>query len=81
MLLTETGLCRTNGVYFPQKERQQKVKKSMASIRTVLGERKRDKIAQSALKALEKADADNKQDMMALEKEADADHKKEAIEK
>ena len=53
----------------------------MASIRTVLGERKRDKIAQSALKALEKADADNKQDMMALEKEADADHKKEAIEK
>ena len=82
MLLTETNICRQNGVYFPQKERQQKVKKSMGAIKVVLGERKRDKIAQSALKALEKADADNQKEMMELEKadadaDADADKQKE----
>lgn len=53
MLLTESNICRQNGVYFPQKERQQKVKKSMAAIKVVLGERKRDKIAQSALDAMQ----------------------------
>jgi len=52
MLLTESNICRQNGVYFPQKERQQKVKTSMAAIKVVLGERKRDKIAQSALNAM-----------------------------
>jgi Mitochondrial 39-S ribosomal protein L47 (MRP-L47). len=56
MLLTESNICRQNGVYFPQKERQQKVKKSMAAIKVVLGERKRDKIAQSALNAMQEQD-------------------------
>ena len=50
MLLTESHLSRVNNVIFPQKERQQKVKKSMAAIKVVLGERKRNKIAQHALK-------------------------------
>jgi hypothetical protein len=63
MLLTEANICRQNSVYLPQKEREQKVKKSMAAIRTVLGERKRDKIAQSALKALEECDAENGKEM------------------
>ncbi len=56
MLLSESHICRQNGVYFPQKERQQKTKKSMAAIKTVLGERKRDKIAQHALKMSELED-------------------------
>jgi len=64
MLLTETNICRQNGVYFPQKDRQQKVKKSMAAIKTVFGERKRDKIAQHALKALEDDEKRNGQEEM-----------------
>ena len=56
MLLSENQICRQNGVFFPQRERQKKVKKSMAAIKTVLGERKRDKIAQHALKNLEEED-------------------------
>jgi hypothetical protein len=50
MLLTEAYISNRNGSYFPQPERRQKVKKSMAAIKVVLGERKRDKIAQHALK-------------------------------
>lgn len=50
MLLTEAYISSRNGSYFPQPERRQKVKKSMAAIKVVLGERKRDKIAQHALK-------------------------------
>jgi large subunit ribosomal protein L47 len=50
MLLTEAYISNQNGAYFPQPERRQKVKKSMAAIKVVLGERKRDKIAQHALK-------------------------------
>lgn len=55
MLLTESNICRRNSVFLPQKDRQQKTKKSMAAIKTVLGERKRDKIAKAALNALQGA--------------------------
>ncbi len=48
--MTEAYISNRNGSYFPQPERRQKVKKSMAAIKVVLGERKRDKIAQYALK-------------------------------
>jgi hypothetical protein len=64
MLLSESHICRQNGVYFPQKERQRKTKKSMAAIKTVLGERKRDKIAQHALKLLEQEDIENGKEML-----------------
>ena len=47
MLLTEQQLSRRKGLIFPQPERIQKVKKSMGAIKQVLGERKREKIAQS----------------------------------
>mmetsp|Transcript_17896 Transcript_17896/g.26161 ORF Transcript_17896/g.26161 Transcript_17896/m.26161 type:complete len:147 (-) Transcript_17896:157-597(-) len=50
MLYTESNIARRTSVYMPQKEREHKVKKSMAAIKIVLGERKRDKIAQHALK-------------------------------
>ena len=50
MILTEKNLSRRHGILFPQPERQKKVQKSMAAIRTVLGERKRDAIAKHALK-------------------------------
>lgn len=45
MLLTEKNLSRRKGIIFPQPERWKKVKRSMASIKVVLGERKREKIA------------------------------------
>lgn len=45
MLLTEKNLSRRKGLVFPQPERWKKVKRSMAAIKTVLGERKREKIA------------------------------------
>jgi len=50
MLLTEAYISNRNGSYFPQPERRHKVKRSMAAIKVVLGERKRDNIAQHALK-------------------------------
>mmetsp|Transcript_27256 Transcript_27256/g.41224 ORF Transcript_27256/g.41224 Transcript_27256/m.41224 type:complete len:86 (-) Transcript_27256:143-400(-) len=48
MLLTEHHLSQRKQIIMPQPERIQKVKKSMGAIRHVLGERKREKIAQSA---------------------------------
>ena len=54
MLYTEAHIARANQAYHVQPERLRKVKKSMAAIRTVLGERKREKIAQFALKQIEK---------------------------
>ena len=45
MLMTESELCRRHSEYFPQPERRQKVKKSMAAIKQVLGERKRQRIS------------------------------------
>jgi len=44
MLLTEKNLSRRKGLVFPQPERWKKVKRSMASIKVVLGERKRENI-------------------------------------
>lgn len=46
MLLTEKNLSRRKGIKFPQPERWKKVKRGMASIKVVLGERKRKKIAE-----------------------------------
>jgi Mitochondrial 39-S ribosomal protein L47 (MRP-L47) len=46
MLLTERQICRSNRLEFPQPERFRKVQKSMGAIRQVMGERKREKIAQ-----------------------------------
>ena len=46
MLLTESNISRSNNLqFFPQPDRKLKVKKSMAAIKTVLGERKKQKIA------------------------------------
>ena len=45
MLLTEKNLSRRKGLVFPQPERWKKVKRGMAAIKVVLGERKREKIA------------------------------------
>mmetsp|Transcript_533 Transcript_533/g.965 ORF Transcript_533/g.965 Transcript_533/m.965 type:complete len:145 (-) Transcript_533:1034-1468(-) len=45
MLLTEKNLSRRKNLKFPQPERWKKVKRSMAAIKVVLGERKREKIA------------------------------------
>jgi len=47
---------------FPQADRRQKVKKSMGAIKAVLGERKRDKIAQHALKMAQLNDSDDDND-------------------
>jgi len=54
MLLTEKKLSRRHGILLPQQERQTKVKHSMKAIKVVLGERKRDAIAQHALRMAEK---------------------------
>ena len=48
MLLTEKQLSRRKNIILPQPERIQKVKKSMGAIKQVLGERKREKIAEAA---------------------------------
>ena len=57
MLLTESYISTKNSQFFPQPERKQKVKKSMAAIKTVLGERKREKIAaHQQKKAMEEAE-------------------------
>ncbi len=62
MLLTENNICRRKAIPFPQADRRQKVKKSMGAIKAVLGERKRDKIAQHALKMAQLHDADDDDD-------------------
>lgn len=54
MLLTESNLSRRKGIMMPQGERRQKVKKGMKAIRVVLGERKREKISQHALRMSER---------------------------
>ena len=51
MLLTEKVLCRRNQVALVQPDRIRKVQKSMGAIRHVLGERKRERIA-NKLKSL-----------------------------
>jgi hypothetical protein len=58
MLLTELQLSRRNQLNFPQAERIKKVKKSMGAIRHVLGDRKREKLAQFALKGVEQEEAE-----------------------
>lgn len=45
MLLTEQGVARRNNTILPQPLRRRKVQRSMAAIKTVLGERKQVKIA------------------------------------
>ncbi len=62
MLLTENNLCRRKLIPFPQPDRRQKVKKSMGAIKAVLGERKRDKIAQHALKMAQLHNVDDVDD-------------------
>lgn len=52
VLLTEMNAARRSGMAFPQPDRKQKVKKSMGAIKTVLGERKLDKLSQIALKKM-----------------------------
>lgn len=61
MLMTEMHLARRKGVRFPQPDRKRKVQKSMGAIKHVLGERKRDKIAQYALKMSEMQDLEKKE--------------------
>lgn len=51
MLYTEANHARRKGYMFPQPDRQKKVKKSMAAIKVVLGERKRIKIKDANIKA------------------------------
>jgi hypothetical protein len=58
MLFTELQLSRRSQLKFPQAERIQKVKKSMGAIRHVLGERKREKLAQFALRGVEQEEAE-----------------------
>ena len=69
MILTEKNLSRRHGIIFPQQERQKKVQKSMAAIRVVLGERKRDAIAQHALRMSLKETADLEKDDFKEEEE------------
>ncbi len=45
MLLTEQQLSRRRQLTFPQPDRFRKVQKSMGAIKQVLGERKREKVA------------------------------------
>lgn len=49
MLLTESNLARRHGYMMVQPERRKKVRKSMGAIKHVLGERKRQKIADHRL--------------------------------
>ena len=42
MLLTEGHIARVNSLYLPQPDRKKKVKRSMAAIKCVLGERERE---------------------------------------
>lgn len=56
MLLTEQQLSRRHTLVLPQPDRLKKVRKSMGAIKQVLGERKREKIAQAALRQMEQMD-------------------------
>eukprot|EP00565_Helicotheca_tamesis_P009371 CAMPEP_0185736546 /NCGR_PEP_ID=MMETSP1171-20130828/28192_1 /TAXON_ID=374046 /ORGANISM="Helicotheca tamensis, Strain CCMP826" /LENGTH=195 /DNA_ID=CAMNT_0028407197 /DNA_START=171 /DNA_END=758 /DNA_ORIENTATION=+ len=56
MLLTEANLSRRKGIVFPQPDRKRKVKKSMGAIKQVLGERKRDRVAQEEAQRLNEAE-------------------------
>lgn len=68
MLLTERQICRSNRLEFPQPERFRKVQKSMGAIRHVMGERKREKIAQFELqRQLDIAEAEAAAAEMQLE--------------
>jgi Mitochondrial 39-S ribosomal protein L47 (MRP-L47) len=58
MLLTEQQISRRRGIVFPQPERMKKVRKSMGAIKHVMGERKRDYLAQKAARQLEEDDMD-----------------------
>ena len=56
MLLTEQVLSRRHQLIFPQPDRLKKVRKSMGAIKQVLGERKREKIAQFMLRPMDNID-------------------------
>jgi ribosomal protein L29 len=58
MLLTEKNLSRRKNLVFPQPERWKKVKRSMAAIKVVLGERKREKIAAHQEKMMTEREAE-----------------------
>jgi len=62
MILTESNLARRKGIIFPQPERETKVKKGMAAIKAVLGERKRERIEQFELRQAEKEEKPNEND-------------------
>lgn len=51
MLLTEQQLSRRRGILFPQPDRIKKVAKSMGAIKQVLGERKREILAEQMVEA------------------------------
>lgn len=68
MLLTEQQLSRRHTLVFPHSDRLPKVQKSMGAIKQVLGERKRDKIAQVALQQMQQAE-DMLQEMAEMEME------------
>lgn len=63
MLLTESNLARRKGIIFPQPDRKTKVKKSMAAIKTVLGERKRERISQFYLRRAEQEEQNKEIDV------------------
>lgn len=53
MLLTEKQILRRRNLEFPQADRWRKVKKSMGAIRHVMGDRKKEKIAEGKQKSRE----------------------------
>lgn len=53
MLLTEGHISRVNSNYLPQPDREKKTKRSMAAIKTVLGEREREQIARDLQLSME----------------------------
>ena len=67
MLMTESELCRRHSEYFPQPDRKTKVKKSMAAIKQVLGERKRQRTSSIMQLQLEQADAGKSEETKANE--------------
>ena len=83
MLLTERNLSRRHNIRFPQPDRILKVKKSMASIKVVLGERKRDAIAQHALKrmAMDKDEHALEDEFLNEEEEEEEEEEKMATKK
>ena len=61
MLNTEKRFAVNQGVVFPQHERRSKVRDGMKAIKHVMGERKRERIAQHALRIIEQKEAKNKE--------------------